>query len=172
MNAINPTICATCHTGSGGCCRIEPGFESLMFGLLPQEVERISLDTGMSADHFTVTDKPRCDFIRELATWFPPQAEILRDGTRRRLMTTNGACIFLTDRGCNLDQEARPFYCRIYPFRFDLQGNLSLTRSKACLAQQDALSVYSVMRKLGVSREELEELWNRYTQMIRDRKSA
>ena len=172
MKIDNPPICATCHLGGAGCCRIEPGFEGLMFGLLPQEVERISLDTGMTSAQFTVIDKPRCDFIRELATWFPPQAEILRDGIRQRLMTRNGACVFLTDRGCLLRPEARPYYCRMYPFWFDRHGNLRLTRSEGCLAQQDALSVFGVMRKLDVGMADLEELWSQYTQMIRPRKSA
>ncbi len=170
MNNINPPICATCHLRGDGCCRIEPGYESFMFGLLPQEIERISLDTGMTSSQFTVTDTPRSDFVKELATWFPPQAEILREGKRVRLMTDHGTCVFLTDEGCSLSKDARPFYCRMYPFWFDQQGNIHLTRSNTCLAQQGTASIFGVMSKLGVEREELEALWNQYLQLIKSQR--
>jgi Fe-S-cluster containining protein len=48
---------------------------------------------------------------------------IRRDGSRRVLKHVQGTnCIFLTEKGCQLDMQVRPLVCRLHPFTYTIAG--------------------------------------------------
>jgi len=145
-----------------GCCTLLPGTEALLFGLTRAECECISAATGQPVEAFTVIDTPPPGFREMLLAIHPTFEGTLPNGRRVHLRVQAGRCCFLAEDGCRLPVEARPYYCRLYPFWFGADDRPILLRSGTCLAQQGALTLYEVMRRLDETEPRLRELFRRW----------
>jgi len=161
------TYCARCHQQGVGCCTLLPGTEALLFGLTRAECECISAATGRPVEAFTVEDTPPPGFREMLLAIHPAFAGTLPQGRRVHLRVQAGHCCFLAESGCSLPVEARPYYCRLYPTWFDADDRPMLPRSGTCLAQQGALTLFEVMRRLGETEPNLRALFQRWLSAAR-----
>lgn len=139
--AAESDVCARCATRSGTCCTLEPGNEEFCFPL--SRSERASMESaGATAGHFfrQANTQP---FMDNLGRLFPGEANVLRslfpeDGAHDRLaINSAGACLLLGSAGCLLPREARPLYCRLFPFWIS-QGRQLYFSLDSCQAQIEA----------------------------------
>ncbi|PID27849.1 MAG: hypothetical protein CSB55_07310 [Candidatus Cloacimonadota bacterium] len=164
---LNPDICGECHKIGDGCCLLKPEFTDYLFGLTPYEVRRIKAETGLDKAEFTDDNIVSEDFLRALLKTDKNMIKMFPDRRRIHLKIKNGQCVFLTDSGCQLSAETRPFYCKLYPFWYS-EGRLILLKSSFCLAQKDAVSIYRIMRKLGAEEDELKEIYENFIKAARE----
>ena len=104
-------------------------------------------------------------FVDSLNALFPRQkarvAELYPAGGShlRMNLTAEGNCALLAPDGCVLPQEARPWFCRVYPFWV-------MGRQLACFAPEDCLAVREnktpglLLRAFGTNKENVLQLYN------------
>jgi len=85
---------------------------------------------------------------------FPPQAAHDRLATR-----PNGACALLTPTGCALPREARPLYCRLFPF-WILAGRERYFELDFCEAQREASGGAGLKLRLSMTSAGIREMYN------------
>ena len=153
-------VCALCHQRGTGCCVLnDTGLEG-MFGLTGDEVSVISKASGLAPEEFTVRDRVTRDFESLLAAVHPLFALTMPNRNRIRLkVDRDGACVFLGPGGCRLPVEARPCYCRLYPFWFTPDDRLMVMVSDTCQAQEGALSYKDVLKRMGLKPDGLREIF-------------
>jgi Fe-S-cluster containining protein len=83
---------------------------------------------------------------KRLAVLFPAHGEHLRLAT-----LPDGRCAFLGPTGCVLPREARPYYCRLFPFWVSA-GAVTAFDAKGCLACDEGRSVKGMLPLLEMSR--------------------
>ncbi len=159
MDPVQNNICARCHQEGQGCCVLAPTGSEQMFGLTNREIRTICEATGMNERDFVTADIIDQGFHDLLASINPLFLKTVPGGRRLRLRTRGRACCFLGKCGCRLPVEARPFYCRLYPFCFTPDGLLMVLLSNSCLAQEGARHWREVLGRLGDSEENLRRLW-------------
>ena len=153
-------VCARCHQRGTGCCTLNASGVEGMFGLTKDEVEAMANASGSSPEEFTVHDRISPEFARLLATIHPIFASTMPDGKRIRLkVTKEGGCVFLGPEGCRLPVEARPAYCRLYPFWFTPDDRLMVMICETCLAQEGALTYKDVLKVMGEKPDNLREIF-------------
>lgn len=156
------TVCAVCHLKGGGCCRLGSDSAEHMFGLTLGEVEVIAKASNREPETFMKADRVSSRFLEDMAAIHPIFPQTLPQGRRLRLVVTEeGACVFLGPKGCTLPVDARPLYCRIYPFWFTPRGQVMVLISGKCLAQKDARSWRDVLTNMGETKGHLRELFAR-----------
>lgn len=161
---INPAthVCARCHELQQGCC-FSFNDTSQVFSLLSMEVTRISQASGMAGGAFTTRDEISPQFRELLLALNPALAATVPGNQRTRLkILPNGHCFFLTEHGCLLPVEARPYYCRIYPFWITTGGRLFVLMNANCLAQKKAPTWQHVLEKMEMDEEKLRNMFNEY----------
>lgn len=158
-------ICARCHAQGTGCCQLSPEHIPFLFGLMHPEIERIAGVTGMKPEDFTVSDIPPMEFYRHILMLHPLFEATMTTKQRIRLRLQDNRCVFLGQNGCLLPVEVRPFYCRLYPVWFDMDDKPFLLRSKTCLAQNNAISIYQVIRRLDTTETHLFSLFREFSSM-------
>ena len=162
----DPNICAQCHGQGAGCCRQGPLGAEKMFGLTEGEIEIMSQASGLAPDQFVVRDQASPQFLEFVERIHPIFLSTMPGGRRLRLKVgPQGACSLLGEQGCSLPWEARPLYCRLYPFWFTPQGQLMVLMSETCLAQKGARSWRDVLANLGESEKRLRELFEQLRQL-------
>lgn len=159
---IDPPICATCHQQGDGCCHLSAEGVRIMFGLTNGEVAVMAKACGLPPEAFTVSDEVDEAFLRHITGIHPVFGQTMPGGSRIRLkVDDSGACIFLGPQGCTLPTEARPLYCRLYPFWFTPDDRLMVLGSSTCLAQENARNWKEVLARLAQNIDELRELFAR-----------
>ncbi len=144
-----------------------------MFSLTRGEVAAMSAASGLSPDQFSVQDQADDAFLEFLAALHPAFLMTMPGGRRRRLIITpQGACLFLGPQGCALPQEARPLYCRLYPFWINPHGRLMVLANPQCLAQQNARSWREALKRLGQDEPSLRALFARFLELAADNERA
>lgn len=104
-----------------------PGFVKAMQNLFPKEKKR-------------------------LPEVFPTEKSHLRLG-----LTRDGSCVFLSEHGCTLPQQARPHFCRLFPF-WVVGSVVQCFSSNECLAvQENGQNFISLLGAFDVSATELRE---------------
>jgi Fe-S-cluster containining protein len=155
-------ICAACHAKGLGCCRLGAEGVTRMFGLTRGEVDIMARASGLKPEEFVIADQVSSQFLTDLAAIHPVFLKTLPEGRRLRLkVEPDGSCVFLGPKGCRLPMDARPLYCRLYPFWFTEDGRLMVLISKNCLAQKDARSWQEVLARLGETQDHLRQLFTR-----------
>jgi len=153
------TICALCHALGRGCCRLAAGGPDSMFGLTRAEIKTMAKASGAAPEEFMVADRARTGVIATAEALHPALARTLNHGRRLRLkVEAGGVCYFLGHGGCRLPRRARPLFCRMYPVFVAPQGELTLMRDEACLAQSEGAGPREVLASLGQSEKELRAL--------------
>lgn len=113
-------VCVRCAAASGTCCTLEPGQEEYCFPISAQE--RAAMErAGAEAGHF-FREANTPVFVDNLCRLFHGESLRIRrlfpeGGFHDRVaITPEGACTLLGSQGCLLPRQARPLYCRLYPF--------------------------------------------------------
>lgn len=161
---IAAAVCARCAACGPTCCRLTPGQEDLCFPVSEIERQRI-VEFGPKKSGLTgaPNSKSFLDnlmrlFPRDRAhldRLFPPHGEHLRLATR-----PDGSCSFLGSAGCALPREARPYYCRLFPFWVSA-GAVTAFEAKGCLAFAEGRTVNGMLSSLSMSRVMVLELHGR-----------
>lgn len=151
------SVCARCAARGTACCEVPEGekLATLTFA----DIERIEQATGMPAHRFV--EREQLDPAVRLAyeTSRPIYRGMFVGGVRHGLKARDGACVFLErGRGCALPPEAKPMACRLYPFDFDVLGEVTLLDAPHCLALSSARSANHLLRMFGTSQKALREL--------------
>lgn len=132
-------ICARCAEKFPTCCRIVPGTEASCIPISPEERSKLELHASKPGIPACVEESNSEGFLRSVHKLFPGRRDIIqklfpsRDFHFRLSVTVDGSCIFLDQSGCVLPVEARPYYCRLYPFWF-INSKLFTLTSPECLA--------------------------------------
>lgn len=134
-------VCARCANTSGTCCTLTPGQEEYCFPL--SAGERAGMESaGAQAAHFFLQPNTEA-FVGNLCRLFPGESGAIRmlfpaGGAHDRLaISPQGACLLLGQRGCLLPREARPLYCRLFPFWIRTGRELYFEMDR-CQAQKEA----------------------------------
>ena len=166
-------ICAQCHQDGGGCCRSSPRGVEYMFGLTRGEIAAMAQASGLGPDQFVVADQASPRFLAFLEDLQPLLLQTMPRGRRLRLLLTPGGdCCFLGPRGCQLPRQARPLYCRMYPFMINPHGRLMVLTSEHCLAQAGARSWRGVLKRLGQDEATLRGLYARLAELAAQHQAA
>lgn len=163
-------VCARCAAECGSCCTLEPGLEEYCFPISAGE-RAVMEQAGAQAEHFHRESNTN-DFVTNLCRLFPGESFRIRalfptDGSHDRVaITPEGACKLLGSEGCLLPREARPLYCRIYPFWIKDGRQLYFEFSR-CQAQIEAGGGAGLLLRLGMTSDdvrhtylELRRAWN------------
>ncbi|MFV0423601.1 MAG: YkgJ family cysteine cluster protein [Oleidesulfovibrio sp.] len=142
-----------------------PGNEELCFPLSPSEWKRI-VDHCNDQGGFA-TQRNTQPFIDCMKRLFPADSARLEEvfpphGDHLRLASDEtGRCLFLTHSGCRLPREARPWYCRLFPFWFMPNGMLTMFTPDECLVYLESSSIREAMETMGVTENELRLIFGR-----------
>jgi len=68
--------------------------------------------------------------------------------------------VFLSPGGCLLPNEARPYYCRLFPI-WIYGERLAMFTADRCLAVRELRSIQNVLRAVGLSEAQARELHGR-----------
>lgn len=157
-------VCLRCAQVNPTCCRLTPGQEDLCFPVSEIERQRIVEFgprmcglTGARNSKAFLSNMVRL-FPRErvrLAALFPPHGEHLRLAT-----LPDGRCAFLGQKGCILPREARPYYCRLFPFWVSA-GAVTAFDASGCLACSEGGTAEGMLGLFKMSRSMVRELHGR-----------
>ncbi|WP_461210306.1 YkgJ family cysteine cluster protein [Desulfocurvus sp. DL9XJH121] len=161
----DPHVCARCAESEGTCCRLEPGLEEMCFPLSEMERDRILRELAGDAGAFArQANTP--GFVRNMHSLFPGEeadVDVLfpARGFHIRMATDEtGRCRLLGPEGCVLSREARPYYCRLFPFWFQ-GGALYVFASESCRAQREAGARRRLLSLFDVTEKQLKDLYGR-----------
>lgn len=160
-------VCARCATVGKCCCLLTPGQEELCFPVSERERQRIEAH-GSERGSLVIAPNSAA-FLKHVSRLFPADGLKLAvlfspSGTHLRLAThPDGACTFLTADGCCLPREARPYYCRLFPFWVSpgSMGAVGAFEAKGCLAAKEGRSVSGMLAVLAVTTREVRDLHSR-----------
>ena len=165
--AVTGDVCARCAERSGTCCSLDPGQEEFCFPL--SAVERAAMEAaGARPEHFD-SEQNSAPFVDNLLRLFPGEEAGLRDlfpagGRHDRLaLTATGACRLLGLQGCVLPRQARPLYCRLFPF-WVRGGRQMYFEFAQCQALVEGRGAAGLMRRLDMTGEGVRHL---YTELRR-----
>jgi Fe-S-cluster containining protein len=153
----NPPVCARCAIKGPTCCKTTASADDFCFPVSEREERLILMHAGEGTVCTAVNSALFLQRIRSLfpkerreaAAVFPP------NGSHRRLVLTGeGKCVLLTPEGCLLPREARPLYCRLFPF-WVVDERLALLSHDGCLAQEECRSIGDLLRLFRTSAEEV-----------------
>ncbi|GAB7080952.1 YkgJ family cysteine cluster protein [Megalodesulfovibrio paquesii] len=170
-SAISParftrdTVCTRCAGHGATCCRLDPGGSGLCFPVSVMEWERILDVVGGMRGAF-VQEPNTAPFVDALRRLFPGEGRVVEGlfpphKFHLRLATTaSGDCVFLGSRGCALPTEARPYYCRLFPFW--MQGErITMLQATGCQALREGGTREEVMALLHMRESEVRTLHGR-----------
>lgn len=117
-------VCARCARHCATCCSLARGSEEFCFPLSATERQAME-QAGAEARHFQAQENTS-GFLDNLCRLFPGEEEVVRalfpaGGGHDRLAVADNAsgsvsCRLLGPQGCMLPRQARPLYCRLFPF--------------------------------------------------------
>ncbi len=131
-------ICEKCAKKNKTCCSVEHGKDVSYFPLSEEEIERLETVAGPREKYIT-KKKNTAAFLLQMNRLFPKNAKDINtlfpvDGEHNHLLVDDsGSCLFLTDKGCSLERENRPYYCNLYPLWL-VFGELCSFSNPNCLA--------------------------------------
>ncbi len=153
-------ICARCARLRGlVCCQLPADGNERLATLTFSDIERIEAATGMSRRRFCEVEQ--LDPLERIfyETHRPLYRGLFVGGVRHGLAAKRGACtFFVKGRGCSLPEEAKPIACKLYPFDFDLAGEVTLVDAPHCQALAEAEDWRHLLRLFGTSLRKLRRL--------------
>lgn len=165
VSARGAQVCARCAEVGRLCCLLPTGAQDLCFPI--SEIERQRIVEHGPKDRCGLCGAPNsAEFLHLLGRLFPKdQAALARlfppHGEHLRLATEpDGRCTFLGPAGCRLPREARPYYCRLFPFWVSA-GSIAAFMAKGCLAGSEGRTVDGMLSVMGVSRQTVRNLHGR-----------
>jgi len=156
--------CRRCAEVSGTCCCLTPGNEEFCFPLSTLERAAMEAAGADTAKFFAQSNTP--GFVDNLCRLFPGEDVRLRgmfpaEGLHDRLaLAPSGACLLLGPEGCRLPREARPLYCRLFPF-WVRNGRQMYFEFKDCQALRESQGGAGLLRRLGMTEKDVLDLYHR-----------
>lgn len=153
-------ICARCASVGPTCCQLTPGQEEFCFPLSDIEMDRIR-DFVVDKGWFAQSPNSSA-FVNHVAMLFPGEQKLVEELFHPRkfhfrlAVDKAGKCIFLSDTGCNLPTEARPYYCRLFPVW--VSGGEIMVLGAECLARREARGMGMLLRSFGQTPAKAREL--------------
>ena len=138
--------------------------EEFCFPVSEMEWERI-LDHAGEKGSF-VQEANSTNFVDNIKRLFPGERDLVEQlfpwhKHHLRLATDpEGGCVFLGLGGCVLPREARPYYCRVFPF-WIYGDRLTFFTPAKCLAVKEGRSPAGIRKILGTSEAEVRDLHGR-----------
>ena len=150
------SICAECHKKGYGCCLLEKQNQKNQIGIFLKDIEIIEKFINISRDYFIIEDKIDLNLKEELIREIHPIFDKLYyKDIRFKLKTINGKCFFLKENGCELPEDIRPLYCRIYPFWPSKNNDfINVLSSDLCFAQAESTLSWKIVNKYFLYSEE------------------
>jgi Fe-S-cluster containining protein len=159
------SICAVCAQNGPTCCQLRQEYADLSFPLSRVEKETIAAYERWKEVCFTVQAANSVQLISRLKFLFPDDLDTIKtlfpeNGRHERLLTNKlGYCVFLGPMGCLLPGNARPLYCRLFPF-WVIGGRVAFFPFDLCQAQKATRSVKKSMMRLEVNTARTLSLYN------------
>lgn len=157
-------VCLRCSQQGATCCRITAGQEEFCFPLSLKEKERIQEHVPYTGGFALSKNSPA--FIESTCRLFPGEEALVRElfpkGKEhfRLAVDTMGACRFLGPEGCEIPQEVRPYYCRLYPF-WMVGHEIIVFDSPTCLARRESRSLKQMFCSLDMNKANVKDLYGR-----------
>ena len=157
-------VCRRCSQQGPTCCRIASGQEEFCFPLSKAEKERIQEHVPYTGG-FVLSPNSKA-FIDNVCRLFPGEEELVGElfpegGEHFRLAVDSmGACRFLGPLGCEIPTEARPYYCRIFPF-WMTGADVIFFDSPTCLARREGGTLTRILDTLDTGRANVKDLYGR-----------
>ncbi len=132
--------------------------------LLLLEAARNAVDAFSGRSGLYALEPNSKGFMAAMRNLFPKDRQKLEalfpaEQTHARLaLAPDGSCVFLSPAGCLLPQEARPRFCRLFPF-WVVNGRLQCFADEECLAVKENSSFTRLLHVFGTSRDEVMELY-------------
>lgn len=164
--ASDAEVCARCARSSGTCCTLATGQEEFCFPL--SGAERAAMEAaGAGPGHFQEQENTP-GFVDNLCRLFPGEEEAVRvlfppgEAHHRLALAPTAAgtlaCRLLGPAGCGLPRQARPYYCRLFPFW--VQGGAVLYFDfQECQAVRERRGSGQMYAALGTSEGDARELY-------------
>jgi Fe-S-cluster containining protein len=150
--------CAGCFPTT--CCVHTPGDEETCFPV--SDMERRRIEEHIALDRGAMTLEPNSEAFRNaLRRLFPLERRAVdglfpNGGWHQRLSRdARGRCVFLRAAGCLLPRQARPYYCRLFPF-WVAGSRVTVIAAADCLARREGgdpagmLALLSCAEKLAL----------------------
>jgi len=157
-------VCRRCSLQGPTCCRIAVGQEDFCFPLSQTEKERIQEHVPHTGG-FELSPNSKA-FIDYLCRLFPGEEDAAKalfpEGKEhfRLAVDSLGACRFLGPEGCEIPQEVRPYYCRLFPF-WMAGRDVIFFDSPTCLARREERTLNRMLMCLDSSRATVNDLYGR-----------
>ncbi len=157
-------VCRRCSLIGPTCCRIATGEEEFCFPISLIEKERIQEHVPYTGG-FVLARNSKA-FIDYACRLFPGEGDIIRtlfpEGKEhfRLAVDSMGACRYLGPLGCEIPSEARPYYCRLFPF---WMAGTVVTHfdTPSCLARREGGTLAGILDKLNMSKAGVKDLYGR-----------
>ncbi len=160
----NPNICGQCDSMNRSCCTLRAeNNEGLPAPVSEPEIKRILIFLKDKKRELLLDSRNNSpQFIRQMSILFPDMADSVHkifpvNKTHFDLKTQENTCIFKERNGCLLPNEARPHFCRIYPFWF-FDDELQIFEDPNCLALGNCRTIPEVLLSLGTNTEKLKQI--------------
>ncbi len=157
-------VCRRCSFLGPTCCRIATGQEEFCFPLSQIEKERIQEHVPFTGG-FVLSPNSKA-FVDYVCRLFPGEEDAARElfpeGKEhfRLAVDSMGACRFLGPEGCEIPKEARPYYCRLFPF-WMAGCNVTFFDSPSCLARREGRTLTRILDRLDTSKATVKDLYGR-----------
>jgi Fe-S-cluster containining protein len=159
---IDPTVCERCAEKYDTCCHADPQDIELCFPLSDTEWAKVKAAAPEVLGANDVANTP--EFIKTLKRLFPHDGlkidtQFPANETHRVLQSNEkGYCVYLTEQGCRLPREARPWFCLLFPFW--VRGNeLTMFTAQGCLVCRETDTVEESLELLGMDKPQVRELF-------------
>ena len=158
----DPHVCARCATKGHTCCHAEPDNVEFCFPLSDSEWKNVTAAAPEVDGADIVANTP--DFISTLKRLFPRDgkkidAQFPSNETHRVLRSDEkGYCVYLTEQGCRLPREVRPWFCLLFPFW--VRGReLTMFTAQGCLVCRETETVEQSLELLGMEENDVRGLF-------------
>jgi len=157
-------VCRRCSHQGPTCCRIATGQEEHCFPVSQIEKERIQEHVPYTGG-FVVSTNSKA-FVDNVCRLFPGEESMVHAlfpvGKEhfRLAVDSMGACRFLGPEGCEIPQEVRPYYCRLFPF-WVADQDVTIFDSPICLARREGRTLIRMLKCLDTNKATVKDLYGR-----------
>ncbi len=162
-------ICGQCHIIGNGCCFLRRNDEKFMFGLTFDEIVKIQIYSKFEQYQIVTTDNVEKNFSLEMQKFDEIFENTFVGNKRFKLRSAGGMCIFLTENGCKLPVNMRPFYCRLYPF-WVVNDEVILIGAPFCEAMKYQKNLPLLMQKIETDSSQIKKDYYDYLEASRNHK--
>ena len=165
------STCTICARKGSTCCNARQNRKGIGFPLSKIEKQIISTYNKRKDGCFTVRTLNSPEFLAKLKYIFPKDIyriqELFPENDYHECLSTDtqGSCSFLGSTGCLLSEEAKPLYCKIFPF-WVVGKKMGFFRFENCQAQKDAGTFQTVLKHFNMNSSQICSLYDELRQLL------